>query len=218
MSKKGEHSFFWVSYADLMTSLFFVMLVLVVVLVAHLGRETKRVEDLLGKYRANEQQVKKIKELERATQDLDSAYFEYNKEYKKFILRIPITFQKGSADMADVPIAQQNELYQAGRVLEQFIQAKHDSLGVDFLMIIEGQASRDNYIYNNELSYNRALALKNFWLAKGLDFGQSDSKRGLRGCELVVSGSGIGGQPRSAIEHENQRFLVTLINKPGLIQ
>lgn len=211
MTKKGEHSFFWVSYADLMTSLFFVMLVLVVVLIAYLQQVKKGAE-------ATEKQIEKIKELEMATQNLDSTYFEYHDAYKKFILKIPINFETNSSNINDVPTHQQEQLLEAGKVLHKFIKDKHDSIGADFLMIIEGQASRDNYIYNNELSYARALALKNFWLDRGLVFGMDAYGNGLAGCELVVSGSGIGGIPRSTNERVNQRFLVTLINKPGLIK
>lgn len=218
MAKKGEHSFFWVSYADLMTSLFFVMLVLVVVLIAYLQTATNRVNKLLGEYQASQKQVEKIKELEKATQDLDSTYFEYHDTYKKFILKIPVNFKTSSSNINDVPMQQQQQLLEAGRVLYRFIKEKHGSIGADFLMIIEGQASRDNYMYNNELSYARALALKNFWLDRGLVFGMDAYGNGLAGCELVVSGSGIGGIPRSTNERVNQRFLVTLINKPGLIK
>ena len=54
----GKKTFFWASYADLMTSLFFVMLVLFTVTVGVLAKEKNVVQEELDK----------IKEIEAATQ------------------------------------------------------------------------------------------------------------------------------------------------------
>ena len=64
MSQKRE-SFFWTSYSDLMTSLFFVMLVLFVLVIVLLH---KRME-------ATESQLRGIKEVEESTKDLNREYF-----------------------------------------------------------------------------------------------------------------------------------------------
>ena len=59
MAQKKE-SFFWTSYSDLMTSLFFVMLVLFILVIVLLH---KRME-------ATEAQLQEIKKVEQSTKDL----------------------------------------------------------------------------------------------------------------------------------------------------
>jgi hypothetical protein len=71
---------------------------------------------------------------------------------------------------------------------------------------VEGQASKDSYTQNYELSYERALALSRFWNNSGIDFGKN--------CEVLISGSGTGGSMRdSIVESNNQRFLIHIILK-----
>lgn len=211
-NKKGDNSSFWISYGDLMTSLFFVMLVLVIGLLAwvqSLDQFAKKEEV----YQATQKQIDKIKELQKSTEDLDPKYFAYDDRYKKFVLNIEIKFPRESAYFWELPEETQNQLFEAGNILYSFISDKHKELGADYVLVIEGQASKDHYIYNNELSYQRALSLKNFWLNNGLDFSS------IGGCELLVAGSGTGGVPRDTTDEENnQRFLVTLITKPGEIK
>lgn len=73
-----KESFFWTSYSDLMTSLFFVMLILFVLVIVLLN---KRME-------ATEAQLREIKKVEASTRDLSKDYFIYRPEYKKFVLNI----------------------------------------------------------------------------------------------------------------------------------
>ena len=211
-NKKGDNSSFWVSYGDLMTSLFFVMLVLVIGLLAWVQSldQFAQKEEV---YQATQKQIDKINELQKSTEDLDPKYFAYDDLYKKFVLNIEIKFPKESAYFGELSEETQNQLFEAGNILYSFISDKHKELGADYVLVIEGQASKDHYIYNNELSYQRALSLKNFWLNNGLDFSS------IGGCELLVAGSGTGGVPRDITDEENnQRFLVTLITKPGEIK
>ena len=81
----GKKTFFWASYADLMTSLFFVMLVLFTVTVGVLAKEKNVVQEELDK----------IKEIEAATQNVDKKYFSYNAKYKKHILKIEVNYRRG---------------------------------------------------------------------------------------------------------------------------
>lgn len=78
------------------------------------------------------------------------------------------------------------------------------------MLIVEGQASRDPYLYNYELSYQRALALMRFWVEqKGISFENN--------CEILISGSGDGKldthSMRESVETENQRFLIHILPK-----
>ena len=80
---------FWISYSDLMTSLFFVMLVLFVVTVGYL----KSIVD------ATNEQLEKIQELQTAVQKLPKKYFQYQPQYKRFKLNKQIQFDKGESDI-----------------------------------------------------------------------------------------------------------------------
>ena len=204
MSKHNKReSYFWTSYSDLMTSLFFVMLVLFVLTIALLHNKIVATED----------QLKKIQEIEAATKNIDSKYFEYREQYKKHILKIEVAFDLGKFDFRNIPDYTKDELKSAGQSISDFI-AKHKEDGVQYMVIIEGQASyyQDGYKYNYELSYNRALALKRFWEDSNICFDAN--------CEVLISGSGDGqlcntGLMRERDEVRNQRFLVHIVPKYG---
>ena len=63
--KNKKESFFWTSYSDLMTSLFFIMLTLFVLVIVLLH---KRME-------ATEQQLEEIKKVEASTRELDKSEY-----------------------------------------------------------------------------------------------------------------------------------------------
>lgn len=207
MSKVKKESFFWTSYSDLMTSLFFVMLVLFVLTIVMLHKRMVQLE--IAENLAQEQ-IDKIEEIEQATKDIDPNYFIYNDEYKKHILNINVNFPSGVSDMNSIDTTTQEKLIEAGRVIQGLIEEKTTKYGIQYLLIIEGQASRDNYARNYELSYARALNLSHFWKENGLDFGSN--------CELLISGIGTGGIMREKEELKNQRFLIHIIPKPGIIE
>lgn len=208
MARKQE-SYFWTSYSDLMTSLFFVMLVLFVLACSMLK---KQIDDANKQKEATEKELAKIKEIEESIEAIDPVYFEYNTTHKKHILKINVQFQKNSFNIGDIPASQQTELIKAGKSISKFL--KNSSDDVKYLLIIEGQASRDNSPGNDMLSYNRANALRYFWKNHNIDFGDK--------CEVIVSGSGQNGvmrvMPDNQFNEKNQRFLIHIIPKPGVIE
>ena len=189
-----KKTFFWASYADLMSSLFFIMLVLFVLTVVMLQKQMKE---------ATEAEVNKIKEIQNAISNIDSTYFAYNAEHKKHILKIDVGFKTNSAEITDIAGETRMQLLNAGRAINQFIRDACEKYEAQYLLIIEGQASKDNYIRNNELSYERALALVNYWRNNGIYFNPEQ-------CEVIISGSGQGGtlriQPDVRGNVKNQRF------------
>ena len=209
--KEKKESYFWASYADLMTSLFFIMLVLFVITIALLQRQINEVEKQRA---ATEKQLDKINEVEKATQNIDPKYFQYRPEYKKHILRIEVKFNTGSSTMLDMPLKTLEDLKDAGQSIEKLI-ATYSKDYIQYLLIIEGQASKDLYTRNYELSYERALALKKFWGKNDIEFGDN--------CEVLISGSGDGELSgtdfmRESLEGNNQRFLIHIIPKYGTIE
>lgn len=197
MAEKKE-SYFWTSYSDLMTSLFLVMLVLFVMVIVLLH---KRME-------ATEQQLAEIKKVENSTKDLSQDYFRYRPEYKKYQLRINVQFAKGSSDITDIPLEKREALYNAGLEIQNFLNQHSEN---QYLIIVEGQASWDNYAYNYELSYNRALALIRYWMVnRQIGFPENS--------EILIAGSGDGeylthSMRETGNEALNQRFLIHIIPK-----
>ncbi len=209
MGQKKE-SYFWASYSDLMTSLFFVMLVLFVLTVALLHKRMVQIDE---ERQATIEQLNKIQEVQKATENIDSNYFDYRAEYKKHILKISVRFNSGSSDINNISMDTREDLRKAGQSIVRFIN-DNAMEGIQYILIIEGQASRDLFTRNYELSYERALALKKFWEANSISFGNS--------CEVLISGSGDGKLDgtdfmREAEEKNNQRFLIHIVPKYGKI-
>lgn len=221
MAEKKE-SFFWTSYSDLMTSLFFVMLLLFIMTIALTHNAVVRLEN---EKKATEQELNKIKELQESVKKIDTTYFEYDSIFKRHTLKsISVSFKAGSSDINDISDGDRTKLSEAGKAITSFLKdVKKTIPNAEYLIIIEGQSSSDNYFYNNELSYARALALKRFWDKEGIKF---DDLPG----ELLVSGSGCDSKFRikpegDSIEYKNrkrwvpnaknQRFVIHIIPKPG---
>lgn len=208
-------SFFWASYADLMTSLFFVMLTLFIVVIVDLNKARieaiEQTEELKAK-------IEKADEINNATRELDlnhSKYFKYIPEYKKHKLGVTVKFDSESASMSNVSAEVKKDLINVGKILQDFIKGKiENNPRIQYLLIIEGQASKDAYGKNYELSYERALSLKRFWENNNIKFNGN--------CEVLICGSGDGtlsgtGLVREKNEYLNQRFLIYILPKPGKI-
>lgn len=214
MSKKKKESFFWTSYSDLMTNLFFVMLMLFILAIALLHREVVKIEKARA---ATEEQLKKVKELEKSIEHIDAQYFEYVDEYKRHTLRnVNVSFKVLSSNINDISDEDREKLLNAGIAIQNFLRkAKKEIPQAEYMLIVEGQSSRDNYRYNYELSYARALALVKFWSENNIKF---DSLP----CEVIISGSGQSSKFRNVPDvgsnTSNQRFVIHIIPKPGVIE
>lgn len=213
---------FWVGYSDLMTSLFFVMLLLFVVTVASLKTQMKENEDLINTLKAREaellvrqEELEKVldlkKQFNRLVQDKS---FHYMEECRKFVAR----------DLMGVEIFQPNEslikeqfvgtTIEVGKKIERFLnRLQAESPSLSYLLVIEGNMantwdqsfSRDNE-WGYTISYQRALAVYNLWSQNNVDFRKSN-------IEVMISGSGFNGLCRERIEDNNKRFSVQIIPK-----
>lgn len=214
MSKQKKESYFWTSFSDLMTSLFFVMLVLFVLTVALLH---KRMVDIENERKATQAQLDKIKEIEESVRNINSEYFEYDSLYKRHTLKnIDISFKTGSSNINDIPQKQLSRLLEVGRSIRSFVDnVTSKNSNVKYLLIIEGQSSKDFYPKNYELSYERSLALVKYWSKNKIIFDSNN-------CEVIISGSGQASpfriSPDVAGNKANQRFVIHIIPKPGIIE
>jgi outer membrane protein OmpA-like peptidoglycan-associated protein len=203
---KKNNNIFWVGYSDLMTSLFFIMLVLFVLTTAYLQNEKK----------ATEKQLDKIKELQTAVKKLPQNYFEYQPEYKRFKLKKQIQFDRGKDDIKNEYV---DYLIGVGNSINKLIDSlnlnpEYKNFDIKYLVIIEGMASIDSYKDNFNLSYQRALALYELWKKelKGIIFNPNY-------CEIQIAGSGTEGIREYSGDKEfmNQQFLIQIVPKMGKI-
>lgn len=208
MKKSG---FFWVSYADLMTSLFFIMLVLYVISFTIL--QSKQ-----GDLKAQAQQLEKIKNVQKAIENLDTTYFQFDAENKRYKLNIDVLFNPNSSKISDLSQSTRLELAKAGSKLYDKVKSIIDtSKTIDYLLIIEGNAQRfgDNWKSNPDngyiLSYKRSLSLFNYWKEMGFDFRELGGQ-----CEVIIAGSGYFSQSRDTLnEFRNRKFTIQVTSKVG---
>lgn len=198
---KQKESFFWTSYSDLMTSLFFIMLVLFVLVIVLL---LKRME-------ATERELAEIKLVQKSTEDLSKQYFEYNPFYKKYVLKVHCFFEELHYDIEELPDDTKQQLGAAGDEIQKFLSKHNDN---KYLLIIEGQASKNSEAWtdrNYDLSFERAYSLMKYWKdVCGINFGKN--------CEVQIAGSGDGRYNIETMrdkmyEVNNQRFLIHIIPK-----
>lgn len=211
MAKK-EKSLFWASYADLMTSLFFVMLVLFIGAIVVLDKER---QEFKGKYETSKKEKEVLEQINDATKNIDSTYFEYKEEFKKHKLKISVNYGNEMDQIETLPEITQQQLLAAGVKLRDFVQeTTSQNQNIQYLLIIEGQASRIGpEAINYPLSYRRAYGLKQFWENNGIKFTATN-------CEVLICGSGDGRQSGTGLMRENketlnQRFLIHILPKPG---
>lgn len=202
MKAKGS-SFFWPSFTDLMTSLFFIMLVLYVLTYIKLTNQQK----------ATELQLNKIKEIQAAVKELPREYFQYDSVYKRFSLVKNIEFEERSDIISHNDVQYLIDVGNSIRTLIARLKVTYESQDIKYVVIIEGMASKDNYLDNFPLSYKRAWAVQKLWQDRAVMPDQSV-------CEIQIAGSGTGGIGRFPIneERKNQRILIQIVPKIGEIK
>ena len=219
MADSGNRkSLFWTSYSDLMTSLFFAMLVLFVVVVIAMGSVNRQLADALKRANVTIEQQKQVLRLQEQFHTLSNATsLEFDEDKRMFYAR----------DFVGVEIFQPNQ----DIIKEEYLE-KVDAVGKDlknildslnstnkqfqYQLVIEGTAAipyehlksrtfNPDNIEMYMLSYRRALALYLRW--KHLNFRESNT-------EIIIAGSGFNGRNRDMIiEENNKRFVIQIIPK-----
>ncbi len=218
MPKKTN--FFWASYSDLMTSLFFIMLVLFVLAIGILKKQAKASEDAIAK----------INQVVTALQALDTNYFAYDVKSMRYKLNIDIVFKPDDDDiMLASTSLQRQKLINAGQnlynLMSQVVKSNPD---INYLLIVEGNTQRvQNPLGWNfkvmpdigyQLSYRRALSLVSFWKQDSIDFSSIEN------CEVLICGSGYFGKSRVSMINQNQdsqsnrKFSIQITPKIGKIE
>lgn len=217
-----KDNIFWVGYSDLMTSLFFVMLVLFVVTVGYLNNSQKELveanKNLKG---ANieleitiEQQEKLLKIEDQFKPLEESGYFYYLENCKKYIVKDLMGIEIFDPNQSTIKNEYVSVTVEVGEELERFLkQLSENNPELSYLLVIEGNMankydqsiSKDN-IFGYIKSYERALAVYNLWQKNSIDLRKYNT-------EVMICGSGFNGLCRDDIEENNKRFSIQIIPK-----
>lgn len=226
MAKHKQNDSFWTSYSDLMTSLFFVMLVLFIVCLVKVNGINQELRNANEEANAQIEEYERILQLKEQFEVLTHASsLEYDSEKKMFYAKDfqekeifnPFTgnniedASKIKDEYIDIVDTVGNDLI---KILEQLNSNKQFS----YQLVIEGNAAipwqqLQNGSYNPDnttmydLSYRRALALYNRWRSNRLNFRQYNT-------EIIIAGSGFNGNNRDhRVEDYNKRFIIQIIPK-----
>lgn len=210
MARKQKNDFFWVSYSDLMTTLFFVMLVLFVITVVFLKFEQERIEVKVKEL----EQIIQLKEQFKLLEDDDE--FKYLDECKKFVAKDLIgkeIFEPNKSKIKEIYIS---KTLNVGRKIRDFLKKLHENNNdFSYLVVIEGNMANSwdkkydkNSNYGYRKSYERALAVYNLWSDSNINFRENN-------IEVLIAGSGFNGLCREEGKNEknNKRFSIQIIPK-----
>lgn len=219
MAKAKQKGPFWTSYSDLMTSLFFVMLVLFIICLVKVGGMNGQLQEALKEANADKEDLENILGLEAQFKALsESSSLEYDSIKKMFYAK---DFQEKEIfypNKADIKSEYLPIVDKVGTDLTRILQSLNENKAFNYQMVIEGNAAikwenlkSGNYNPDNvdmyKLSYDRALALYLYWKNKGLDFRKYNT-------EVIIAGSGFNGINRdSKTEDYNKRFIIQIIPK-----
>lgn len=214
----NKKSLFWTSYSDLMTSLFFAMLVLFVVVVVAMGTVNKQLKDALNRANITIEQQNQVLKLQEQFQTLaSSTSLDYDEEKRMFYAKDFVGIEIFQSDSAVIKQEFINKVDEVGADIKNIIDSLNKANNnFKYQLVIEGTAAipykklragtydKDNYdMYL--LSYRRALALYKRW--QHLNFRDSNT-------EIIIAGSGFNGNNRDKVlEDNNKRFVIQIIPK-----
>jgi len=214
-SKPKSESFFWTSYSDLMTSLFFVMLVLFVLVIVLLHNEMVKQKIIIS------DQTKLIEKLERITQIdkqfeplVKSGKFQYYPKSKKFVAKDLLGHEIFNPNNTIILPKYEQTTIDVGREVEKLLQKlSKENKDFSYQLVIEGNmANEGNKSISQDqnrgykTSYERALAVYQLWRSNGIDLRKYNT-------EILICGSGFNGLDRDPKEENNKRFSIQIIPK-----
>lgn len=216
MAKDTRQDSFWTSYADLMTSLFFIMLVLFVICMIQVGRKNIALGEALGEAEVTIKQQEQLLQMEEQFKLLsNSTCLGYDSEKRMFYAKDLVGIEIFDPDEDNIKDEYIDTVDKIGQDLIAILKELGKN-NFSYQLVIEGTAAIPwNNLQNNsfnpdsqyayELSYHRALALYNAW--KRYDFRRYNT-------EIIIAGSGFNGINRdNLVEENNKRFIIQIIPK-----
>lgn len=209
---KDKYSF-WLGYSDLMTSLFFVMLMLFIISIV-------KMNNTIGEIGIERDRYKKLLQLEEQFDELGKlSSLQYVEEKQMFVAKdfIGIEIFNTNSDIIKPHLIAKVD--KVGWSLQDVVRRLHEkNPDLHFQLVIEGNAAipweqLKNRTFNADsknmykLSYERALALYLRWKAIGIDLRRYNT-------EIIIAVSGFNGINRDNIkEDNNKRFIIQIIPK-----
>lgn len=232
MASNNKKALFWTSYSDLMTSMFFAMLVLFIVVVVAMGAVNRKVQEAnkeleeakaklekaLEDANASNEQLQQILRLQDQFNTLTaSSTLEYDKQKRMFYAKDFVGIEIFNPNEATIKSEYLATVQKVGEDIKRLIESLNaNNKKFKYQLVIEGTAAipykelkagtfNPDHIGMYELSYRRALALYDKW--KHLNFRESNT-------EIIIAGSGFNGINRDKInEDNNKRFVIQIIPK-----
>ena len=197
VDRGNKKSLFWTSYSDLMTSLFFTMLVLFVVVVVAMGIVNKRLQEALNHAVVTIEQQEQVLKLKEQFQTLaTSTSLDYDSERKMFYVKDFVGIEIFQPNQDVIKPIYLDKVDKVGRDIKNILNALTNSSGrFKYQLVIEGTAAipykelkAGTYDPDNIdmylLSYRRALALYQRW--RHLNLRENNT-------EIIIAGSGFNG-------------------------
>ncbi len=226
---KNKESFFWTGYSDLMTSVFFVMLLLFVLALAIIkkhnsdiivkNRELEQLRDSLSKALIDarttiEQQNRILKIDEQFQPLLESNLFIKSTNSRKFIVKDFIGQEIFRPNSSTIKNEYEGKTLDVGYALQAILDSiSGNNSDFKYLVIIEGNVANTydhrygiDYDEGYITSYKRALAVYQYWRRNGINLRKDNT-------EVMICGSGWNGLDRDPIEDNNKRFTIQIIPK-----
>lgn len=225
MSNSNKKSLFWTSFSDLMTSMFFTMLVLFVVVVVAMGAANRNLqqtiielEEAKKRAEATAEQLTQITQLSEQFETLTtSSSLGYDADKRMFYAKDFVGIEIFHSNTDTIKNEYLETVTNVGNDLQNILkQLNSNNKNFKYLLVIEGTAAipweqKISGTYNPDspamydLSYRRALALYNKW--KHLNLRRYNT-------EIIIAGSGFNGINRDNInEDNNKRFIIQIIPK-----
>lgn len=220
MARGKYNDSFWLSYSDLMTSLFFIMLVLFVVCIGKMKYDNIALQNERNNANAEAEKLKQILQLETQFEELSkSSALLYVERKKMFVAKDFIGIEIFNPNDDIIKPEYIETVDNVGESLQKVVKRLHEkNPNLNFQLVIEGNAAipwqqlqnksfNPDNIWMYELSYHRALALYRRWLSKGINLRNYNT-------EVIIAGSGFNGINRdNKIEENNKRFVIQIIPK-----
>jgi len=217
---KNRGNTFWLSYSDLMTSMFFIMLVLFIVCIVKMHGVNAELAKERDEANASKEQLEKILQLDKQFEELSkSTALMYIEEKKTFVAKDFIGIEIFVPNDDKIKAEYLETVDRVGQSLQQIVKNLYkQNPQLSFQLVIEGNAAikfeklkAHTFDPDNEemykLSYRRALALYLRWKSNGLNFRDYNT-------EVLICGSGFNGINRDMKkEDNNKRFVIQIIPK-----
>lgn len=217
-----KNNIFWISYSDLMTSLFFIMLVLFVLAIGYLKIKDIENQRLIAELKKSQEgliketeRLEKLLNLEKQFEPLikDNSFY-YLPICKKFIARDLMGIEIFEPNQFAIKPEYVSTTIDVGNKIKNFLKKLNSqNPELSYLLVIEGNMANtfdkridkdENYGYL--ISYQRALSVYKLWLRNNINFRDFN-------VEVMLCGSGFNGLCRDAIEENNKRFSIQIIPK-----